>query len=203
MLWSKGASASACSRPVSVRRHRAKLVVNWCRPNHWIAHFGVGLVARLRIPIEVNVSTSSSGHVPLAHKHSQLLLAELQEAHGKILEAMSELDKLTNGPLPTRACVIDARWAISRASLARRMLWSRVYAHLSCRASTEDETDLRRLQEADRALLRASSEHVSKWGIDAVMRDWAGYCEASNAIRWKMKAAIGAEKRLLYPMLGT
>jgi hypothetical protein len=33
------------------------------------------------------------------------------------------------------------------------------------------------------------------------MGDWPGYCEASNAIRWKMKAAIGGEKRILYPLL--
>jgi hypothetical protein len=51
------------------------------------------------------------------------------------------------------------------------------------------------------AMLRASSAHVARWGIDAVMFDWAGYSLASLDIRWKMKAVLGAEKRLLYPLL--
>lgn len=136
------------------------------------------------------------------NNQSSLLLAELQEAHKKLLQTMSDLDKLTSGPVPTKERVIDARWAISRASLARRLLWGRVYAHLSGCLSKEDDRDLRWLREADIALLGSSSEHVSRWKIDNVMQNWGAYCEASKAIRWRMKAAIGAEKRLLYPMLG-
>lgn len=114
---------------------------------------------------------------------------------------MRELDKLTLGPLPPKEQIIDARWTISRASLARRSLWGRIYTHLSGRVSKEDEPDLRRLKDGDMALLRSSSEHVAKWYIEAIYRDWPSYCEASRAIRWKMKAAIGSEQRLLYPML--
>lgn len=114
---------------------------------------------------------------------------------------MAELDELTRGDVPPRSLVIDARWNISRASLARRLLWSTIYAQLSNRASNEDSINLRLLREGDMALLRASAEHVSKWQIDPVMENWPAYCVASKAIRWKMKAAIGAEKRILYPML--
>lgn len=170
----------------------------------------VGLITRKRdrsreynaMSIQVNVTRASSDSVRAGRPQFSRLLAEMQEAHERLLRAMADLDRLTRGPLPTKKRIIDARWAISRASLARRKLWGDVYAHLLGRVSKEDEADLRRLQEADRALLRSSTGHVSTWRIDAVMQNWPAYCVASNAIRWKMKAAIGAEKRLLYPMLG-
>jgi hypothetical protein len=98
--------------------------------------------------------------------------------------------------------VVDARWQISRASLARRTLWGRILTHLSTRASPEAAVDLRKLQENDINLLRASSQHVARWTIENVMADWSGYAPASRDIRWKMSAAISLEKRLLYPMLG-
>lgn len=132
---------------------------------------------------------------------SAALLTQLEGAHYALLKAMSDLDKLTRGPLPAKAAVIDARWNISRASLARRTLWNRIHAHFFDCACQELAFDLRQLQEGDRDLLRASTEHVGKWRIETVMRDWSTYCEASRAIRWKMKAAIGAEKRVLYAAL--
>lgn len=97
--------------------------------------------------------------------------------------------------------IIEARWNISRASLARRTLWNRIHAYLLVRATGAAAVDLRKLQEGDMLLLRSSTAHVSRWTIFAVMREWAAYCEASRAIRWKMKAAIAAEQRVLYPLL--
>lgn len=116
---------------------------------------------------------------------------------------MAELDTLVRGPVPPKNDVIDARWKISRASLARRTLWYSIHRHLSTRVAGQNAIELKRLYENDMILLRASSEHVAKWSIAAVMRDWEGYGVASNAIRWKMKAAIGSEQRVLYPMMGT
>lgn len=131
------------------------------------------------------------------------LLIEFQKAHANLLNAMTDLDGVTNEPLPQRERIINSRWRISRASLARRSLWNEIYAYLSYDSSEANHAELRRLQESDRALLRSSSEHVSEWKIDAVVKEWPSYCAASNAIRWKMKAAIGMERRLLYPMLRT
>ena len=135
--------------------------------------------------------------------YATLLLSEYEHAHATLLRAMAELDELTRGDLPTVSKVVDARWHISRASLTRRTLWARVLTHLSAGALGHYQRDLQTLQESDRALLRASCEHVAKWKIDVVMSNWEAYCAASAAIRWKMTAAIGAEKRMLYPMLRT
>lgn len=147
------------------------------------------------------MSTSIARQFEQGDSASAALLMQLERAHDALLKAMSDLDKLTRGPLPAKAAVIDARWNISRASLARRTLWNRIHAHLFARACQELAFDLDQLQEGDRVLLRASTEHVGKWRIETVMQDWPTYCEASKAIRWKMKAAIGAEKRVLYQAL--
>lgn len=147
------------------------------------------------------MATAVPTHIPSFGRQSVRLLAELRDAHKKLLQAMANLDELTRGPLPSKALIIDARWNISRASLARRTLWRGIYAHLSGRVSKEDEMDLCRLRDGDLDLLRSSAAHVSKWQIEAVVQNWAAYCEASKAIRWKMMAAMGAETRLLYPLL--
>ena len=128
-------------------------------------------------------------------------LREMEDAHAKLLKAIAVVETLTRGDVPERAQVIEARWGISRASLARRKLWHLIYRNLLSAASDRDRRELKRLYESDMALLRASSEHIARWSILEVMGDWPGYCEASNAIRWKMKAAIGGEKRILYPLL--
>lgn len=132
---------------------------------------------------------------------AKVFLRQLRDAHTKLLKAMADLDTLTRGPVPPKDVVIDARWSISRASLARRTLWHSIHRHLSARASEQGAIELRRLYESDMALLRSSSEHIFKWSITAVMQNWQEYCVASNAIRWKMKAAIESEQRVLYPML--
>lgn len=149
------------------------------------------------------MSTASPKFLPPAQPLPALLLAELKDAHARLLRAMLELDTLTRGPLPAKERIIDARWNISRASLRRRTLWSRIHNYLSSHIAEENLRDVRRLQEGDMALLRSSSEHVARWKITTVVEDWPAYCEASRAIRWKMQAAIGAEQRLLYPILGS
>lgn len=139
---------------------------------------------------------------PLEQTSAQLL-DKLQTAHQQLLEAMAQLDELTRGPMPARDSIINARWTISRRSLARRNLWRKIHGHLSCRPGRAIEGDLQRLRDTDHALLKASSLHVSKWDIESVLADWSAYCADSADIRWKMKAAIGAEIRLLYSMLRT
>lgn len=146
---------------------------------------------------------ASLAQIEIVDQTSARLLGELQTAHKLLLQAMADLDEQTRCPLPARDAIINARWTISRRSLARRNLWKKIHGHLSPRSDRGVEAELERLQDTDRSLLQASSDHVSKWKIDAVMEDWSAYCTDSREIRWKMKAAIGAEIRLLYPLLRT
>jgi hypothetical protein len=129
------------------------------------------------------------------------LLAELRQAHELLLDAMGEVDNLTRGQVPAKAALTRVRWNLSKASLARRMLWGKILTSLLPALSPERTAALRRLQEGDISLLRASTHHVSKWTTEAALANWAGYCAASRSIRRKMAAGMDAERRILCPML--
>ena len=128
-------------------------------------------------------------------------LDQLEEAHSRLLGAIEDLHQLAKGPVPERDRLIMARWQVSEASLARRLLWGRIHDALARRRDPAIERDLRELQEADIALIRASADHVARWPADAVIGDWTGYRQASDAMLRRMTDAIAAERRLLCPIL--
>lgn len=133
---------------------------------------------------------------------SNLLLEELRKAHTTLLDAIDELKTLTLGPIPPKAILVDTRWKVSSASLARRLLWGRILISLSGLVDPDDRATLLRLQDIDIELLRASIKHVAKWTAEAIFGDWSGYCRASESMRSKMMAAISSEREMLYPILG-
>jgi hypothetical protein len=128
-------------------------------------------------------------------------LESLKEAHRNLRRAIEELEQLTRGPLPSREHLIDVRWRVSEASLARRLLWGRIHAYLSDHGGAAVERSLRTLQEADIRLLRLSAKHVSEWTSEHITDNWLDYCRASEVMRERMTEAMTAEKRLLYPIL--
>ena len=129
------------------------------------------------------------------------LLVELREAHEVLIAAMNEMDRLTRQSEADPSCFANARWRISQASLARRTLWGVIFRHLLPRANPDEVVGLERLATADPEMLRHSANHISMWVLSKIEADWKGYCEASMAIRWRMKACLGAERRILYPLL--
>lgn len=128
-------------------------------------------------------------------------LRSLKDAHSALIGAIDKLARLTFGELPSRQVLIEVRWAVSQASLARRLLWGQIHTGLARRVDPRFESDLRRLQEADIDLIKASAKHVGRWTVDAVAKDWDGYRRASERMRRQMLDAIAGEKRLLYPIL--
>ena len=127
-------------------------------------------------------------------------LAQLRAAHRELLDCVAEMERVTSeisGPLE----YAPARFRISRASLARRTLWHRIFKDLSDRTDPHDAETLRVLNHADMRLLRQSSDHIGRWSAETVLLDWRGYCEASRHIRRAMRDAIALEQRLLYPIL--
>jgi hypothetical protein len=129
------------------------------------------------------------------------LLAEYEKNHAELLSAMAVMDSVTRATLADRNLFSNARWRLSHASFKRRMLWGRIYRRLAPRAGPYQAAALDRIQATDLELIHQSAAHVGKWTTDAVEADWPGYCEASRAIRWKMNAHIGAERRVVYPLL--
>lgn len=142
---------------------------------------------------------------PNVRETAAALLAELRAAHVALLDSIAELEKACALPVPDEAPFTAIRWTLSGASLTRRMLWAKILGFLVPLAAQADDkaaaADLRRLQEDDIALLKASTAHVGRWSADAALADWNAYCEASRIMRGRMRAGIEAEKKLLYPLL--
>ena len=129
------------------------------------------------------------------------LLTELQKAHEDLLRAIEELAELTAGQAPPKGDLVNIRWKVSSASLSRRLLWGRILMSLSGRVDAAEQQKLRRLQDADIALLRTSTKHVGAWTSEAILEDWRGYCQDSRDMRAKMIQAITLERELLFPIL--
>lgn len=132
---------------------------------------------------------------------SAFWLEKLKDAHAELLASIDTLAELTTGPVPAREQLVSVRWNVSKASLARRLLWGRILAHLAGRVDEREEDELRQLQEADLQLFRGSTAHIATWTADRIIDDWPAYCEASRVMRGKMLEGMAMEKRLLYPML--
>jgi hypothetical protein len=126
---------------------------------------------------------------------------ELREAHLALVAALGEMEAVTRDGAADRLRYSRARWRLSNASLARRALWQGVPRALGDCALDADARIIAGLQQTDLAMLRASADHIRTWTAATVEERWAEYCMASRDIRWKMKAAISAEQRLLCPLL--
>lgn len=145
--------------------------------------------------IDSHIGTANDSHFHLLHE-------ELVCAHQALTKAISSLAHLTEGALPDRGVVVETRWNISSASLARRSLWHRILPELSHHRFDAVRANIRSLQDSDMALLRRSCAHVAVWNIDAVMRDWAGYGAASKEMREQMESAMANEGAVLFNLLG-
>jgi hypothetical protein len=129
------------------------------------------------------------------------MLADLRAAHGALAVALAEMEGVTRDSAADRLRYSRARWRLSNASLFRRALWQRIHHALAGCATGAEARTLADLQEADCALLRDSADHVRHWTAGSVEAKWDQYCAASRDMRWKIKAGISAEQRLLYPLL--
>lgn len=127
----------------------------------------------------------------------------LKTTHAALVDAIEELAQLVRGGPPDREELVNVRWRVSQASLSRRLLWGQIHTLLARRVEVKFERDLRRLQEADFELIKASTKHVSRWTVDAIVGDWEGYCRASEIMQFRMLDALAQERRLLYPILET
>lgn len=161
----------------------------------------LSLLERVNIVIYSNASSATATAQRPGNETSALLLAELERAHDELLSAIATMDAVTHKPTAARDQYINARWRISRASLNRRTLWGKIFQHLSPRVNPSDAAALRSLQSANHDTLHRSAAHVGKWTVALIEADWPGYCEASDAIRAKLKDRLDADKRILCPIL--
>ena len=129
------------------------------------------------------------------------LLAELQAAHHELLACVLLMERITAAAAPDPVQLTSARFKISQASLARRMVWRRIQDFLLCKVRGGDRATLRDLTQRDLEQFQRSTLHVAKWPRAAVIADWPGYQAASRLIRGRILITVRAEQEFLYPLL--
>jgi hypothetical protein len=129
------------------------------------------------------------------------LLRELRSAHDELLQAIAEMERVATQVESDSPAFNSARFRIGRASLARRMLWHKIFTHLSARVKDADVQTLDSLRDSDVTLLRHSSAHVGRWPPQAVMAEWHEYREAAKTMRQHMRESVEFERKHLYTLL--
>src|SRR4051794_2934411 len=132
---------------------------------------------------------------------SEALLSGLRAAHCEVLKCIAEMERVTDEPGPDASRYTAARFRISRASLERRSLWQRARRHLQSKITAADGEKIYFLASIDADLGRFTADHVARWTVAAIQRDWTGYGDASRHMRRRMSECIKAEKQILYPLL--
>ena len=130
------------------------------------------------------------------------MLQRLTELHDELTEALAGLAALTEGAAPEAGLLAQRRLALSRASAARsRFVEFEVYPHLLATLPEEQAEPVRAMRSEATARRIESARHIGRWTAESAIRDWAGYCEASRAVRAAMRQQIGIEQTRLYPLL--
>ena len=132
---------------------------------------------------------------------SGVLLAQLSGAHDQLIVEMENLDRITHGPQPDVGELTAGRWRISQASLKRRSLAAQVYDFLSNRLEGADLERVKETKVNDQEMMRRSARHVCDWTMQAISRNWQGYCDASDEIRAHMSGHILRERQSMFPLL--
>lgn len=130
-----------------------------------------------------------------------VMLWALESAYRHVADCMGEMEKVTVRAEPDLAALAQARFRFSQSIYAKRQLVQKACNHLLAHVGRDDIETVRTVLRASAEYYRASGEHVRRWPPPAVAQDWAGYRDASRAIRARMHELIRAEVRLLLPLL--
>ena len=138
---------------------------------------------------------------PSPSNRSWAILADLQNAHIRLIAAIKDLAKITGQTRGDKVEYSAIRFRVSEASLARRITFRAACDFLLPTASPGDEQTISRLRSADSELAKHASGHVQKWTTATVDLDWEGYCLAMGEMRRGLLKQIELERSMLYPLL--
>ena len=129
------------------------------------------------------------------------LICELEAAFRTLDRCIAQMDAVTASPQPDMARLATARFKLSQASNARRVLVQEACRQLLAEADAHRVAAIRALQRETTGYFRASTDHIRAWPPAAIVSDWPSYQDSSRAIRVKMKNGMRAEQQLLLPLL--
>lgn len=147
------------------------------------------------------ISAARRIHVPESAQVARAFLADLRQVHRDLLACILHLETMACQVTPERSALTNARWKLGQASLARRLLATRICDYLDKRCDPGTALHLQELRQADRDMLKLSAAHLGKWSADSIYEDWEGYCHEGRAIRRRAHDHVALEQRLLYPLL--
>ena len=130
-----------------------------------------------------------------------VLLWSLQSADRHLEACICEMERATSTAECDRSGFGHARFRISQASFARRMILAKACAYLAGIATGAHRATVEAVRLHDLECAARSTEHVRNWPPGRIADDWRGYCEASRAIRMMMRQAMRAEQQALLPLL--
>ncbi len=128
-------------------------------------------------------------------------IPELRTLHEQLLEMVDELEAVCGRPAPEEAALAGLRYRLTRTSSARRKLIETLCAELQMTLPADEIAPIRALRESNVVAMTSSSDHIGTWSLREIMKDWAGYCHASQQIRRSMRDQVELEKSTLYPYL--
>jgi hypothetical protein len=128
---------------------------------------------------------------------------ELQALHEQLLGMIDELEALCARPAPDEAALAGLRYRLTRTSGARRKLIETLCVQLRSTLPETEVAPIRALRESNVAAMTSSSDHIGTWSLREIMKNWSGYCQASQQIRRSMRDQIELEKTTLYPHLSS
>jgi len=137
----------------------------------------------------------------VSSNRSWAILADLQNAHIRLITAIKDLAKITGRPCSDKVEYSTVRFRVSEASLARRITFRAACDYLLPIASPADQQTISCLRSADADLAKHASQHVQRWTTATVDLDWDGYCVSAREMRSALLKQIELERSMLYPLL--
>lgn len=128
-------------------------------------------------------------------------MSELRALHQQLIEMLDQLGELTLQSAPDEAALAALRYRLTRASGARRRLVNTLCLELQLALPEDELAAVRAVRASSIAAMASSSDHIGAWTLRQLVKDWPGYCSASQLMRRAMREQIDAEKAALYPHL--
>lgn len=129
------------------------------------------------------------------------MLSRLQALHDELRTAIAELEAQTARSVPDQAGLPQARLKVVKASGRRKTLIDCTIGPALHDVSPEEARRMQDLRRASFELAVETSQHISRWTMNAIQADWDGYRRSASAFAQAMLQRIADESAILYPLL--
>ena len=131
----------------------------------------------------------------LASSASYACLLAIEEIQEHVESCIAALEEIMAGELSDIAQFNAARLRLRQANVSRTRVALEASRHLMTVLS--DDVDLQGLQRAEIDHSQMISDHVQRWTVDAIKRDWDEYRRQTRRILAGVRSLIAAERTLL------